>query len=338
MTNELNTKHTKLFKALQYLRLQYALNLVEKEIKENQPVAPSQNDGILRSFINAFGNEFKNSKLNKLYNIQKNINAEIARFLNNINGHIYNIREINFVISEIFQNDTYALTKTLFSISLIFDNEYHYEYEKESLNYVSTILWNDEYSLSNIKNKIESMYRDLAKQPLSTNQKFLLGGTAALVLLTATVPALALGGLSASGITGGLAGFGTAIGIGGTMVEGVGLIALTELLLDGAIIGFTYALLDTYNKNIVKKSFREMNYNSTAQMLAIKCYIMNIAKQTMPENVFKEKTSELLQMLQDLKSDTDYMLLVEKQNIEENKKKIKVFHNLDEKLTKILCE
>ena len=81
-----------------------------------------------------------------------------------------------------------------------------------------------------------------------------------------------------------------------------------------------------------------MNYNSTAQMLAIKCYIMNIAKQTMPENVFKEKTSELLQMLQDLKSDTDYMLLVEKQNIEENKKKIKVFHNLDEKLTKILCE
>ena len=80
-----------------------------------------------------------------------------------------------------------------------------------------------------------------------------------------------------------------------------------------------------------------MNYNDAAKMLAIKCYIMSVAKQTMPENVFKEKTNELLQMIQDLKSDTDYVLLVEKQNIEENKKKIKVFHNLDEKLAKIFC-
>ena len=42
-------------------------------------------------------------------------------------------------------------------------------------------------------------------------------------------------------------------------------------------------------------------------------------------------------MINDLKSDTDYMLLVENQNIDENKKKIQVFHNLDLKLTKILC-
>ena len=70
-----------------------------------------------------------------------------------------------------------------------------------------------------------------------------------MMLFTATVPALAIGGLSASGITGGLAGFGTAIGLGGTMIEGVGLIALAELLLDGAIIGFTYALLNNHNKN-----------------------------------------------------------------------------------------
>ena len=65
--------------------------------------------------------------------------------------------------------------------------------------------------------------------------------------------------------------------------------------------------------------------------------MMYIAKQTMPQNIFKEKTSELLQMLQDLKSDTDYVLLVEKQNIEENKKKIHVFHNLDKKLAEMLC-
>ena len=156
-------------------------------------------------------------------------------------------------------------------------------------------------------------------------------GVLSLLLFTATVPALAIGGLSASGITSTLAGVGT------TMVEGVGLIAIAEFLLDGAIIGFTYALLEQHNKNKVKKSFREMNYNKAAQMLAVKCYIMHVAKQTMPKEMFKEKMSELLDMVSDLKSDTDYVLLVEGENAAENRKKINVFHNLDNKLEKMFA-
>lgn len=338
MTNEINTKHTKLFKSLQYWRLQYCLCLVEEEIKKNQVSKYSPNDGFFKGFFNALGDDIRTNKLNKLLVVQNSITSEISRFENSVTDEIYDIDELNLIIREVFQTDVYSLEKTIFSVSIIFDGEYHYEYENESLNYISTILCNKNDHLSNMKNSIESMYKDLAKQPLSSNQKLLLGGTAAIVLLTATVPALALGGLSASGITGGLAGFGTAFGLGGTMVEGVGLMALAELLLDGAIIGFTYAMLDNYNKSIVKNSFREMNYNSAAKMLAIRCYIMHVAKQTMPQDVFKEKVSELLQMLQDLKSDTDYVLLVEKQNIEENKKKVRVFHNLDDKLVKMLCE
>ena len=338
MTTEINTKHTELFKSLQYLRLQYCLYVVEEEIKKNQISKYSPNDGFFKGVFNALGDDVRTNKLNKSLVVKNRIKSEISRFENSVTDNIYDIDELNSVIREVFQNDIYSLEKTIFSISIIFDGEYHYEYENESLNYISTILWNKNDRLLNMKNSIEDIYKDLAKQPLSTNQKLLLGGTAALVLLTATVPALALGGLSASGITGGLAGFGTAVGLGGTMVEGVGLMALAELLLDGAIIGFTYAMLDNYNKNIVKNSFREMNYNSAAKMLAIRCYVMHVAKQTMPKDIFKEKVSELLQLLQDLKSDTDYVLLVEKQNIEENKKKVRVFHNLDDKLAKMLWE
>lgn len=337
MTNEINTKHTRLFKSLQFLRLQYSMYLVNEDLAKNQPTITNQNDDIIKRFFSAVGNEFKGNKTNKLLMVKNNIDSEIRRFLSSSTEQLYRENEIPAIVREVFQNDIYALEKTIFSTSVILDGEYAYEYEKETLNYVSMLLWNKSDRLLNMKNSIEDIYKDLAKQPLSTNQKLLLGGTAALVLLTSTVPALALGGLSASGITSGLAGFGTAVGLGGTMVEGVGLMALAELLLDGAIIGFTYAMLDTYNKNIVKKSFREMNYNSAAKMLAIRCYVMHVAKQTMPQNIFKEKTSELLQMLQDLKSDTDYVLLVEKQNIEENKKKIHVFHNLDKKLAKMLC-
>jgi hypothetical protein len=256
--------------------------------------------------------------------------------MNNVNGTsvtLYKEMEISRIAADIFSDDEYFLEKTMFSISLIFDGEYNYEYESEGLEYLSSLLWgsNKKDRFSNIKNGIEGYYKDLAKQPLSTEQKFVLGGVAALTLFTVTVPALAIGGLSAAGITSTLA------GLGGTMVEGVGFIALAELLLDGAIIGFTYALMDKHNKNKVKEAFREMSYNDAAQMLAIKCYIMHVAKQNMPKSVFKEKTSELLEMISDLKSDTDYVLLVEGENVAENKKKINVFHNLDNKLGKMLC-
>ena len=152
----------------------------------------------------------------------------------------------------------------------------------------------------------------------------------------AVVPALTIGNVSAAGITGGLAGLGSSIGLGGTIVEGVGMIAIAELLLDSAIVGFAYKSMDMYNRNIVKKSFREMDYNRAAHMLAIKCYLMKRAKSIMPSNLYKEKISELLQMIQDLKSDTDYLLFVERELPEVNKNKIRVFHNMDKKLMEML--
>ena len=340
MTEAKCPKQTNLFKTMQSFRLQHALQLVNNELYKNQPTLNRADDGCVKRFLNSIGNEIKNDRTQRLLNKKTTIQNEYNRFVRNLNATtdtIYNENNVGRVIADVFAEDRYSLEKTLFSISIIFDSEFRYEYEAEGLVYISRLLWDKEDMLADIKSSIESIYKDLAKQPLTTEQKFILGGTAALMLFTATVPALAIGGLSASGITGGLAGFGTVIGLGGTMIEGIGLIALAELLLDGAIIGFTYALLDNHNKNMVKKSFRKMNYNNAAQMLAIKCYIMHVAKQTMPASLFKEKTSELLQMISDLKSDTDYVLLVEGQNVVENKKKINVFHNLDNKLEKMLC-
>lgn len=341
MTNEINTKHTKLFKSLQYLRLQYCLCVIEEEIKKNQISKYNPNDGYIKGFFNALGDDIRTNKLNKLLVVQTSITSEISRFENSVTDEIYDIDELNLIIRELFQNDVYFLEKTIFSVSLIFDDEYHYEYENESLNYISTILWNKNDRLSNMKNSMESIYKDLAKQPLSMKQKLLLSGAVALAFTTYAVSPLLFSGIASGGeILGGLAAFGYAAGAAEGMgaILGIGVLGSIELLVDCALIGFTYIFLDTYNKDKVKKSFREMSYDNAAFLLAIRCYIMHVAKQTMPNDIFKEKVSELLQMLQDLKSDTDYVLLVEKQNIEENKKKVRVFHNLDDKLAKMLCE
>jgi len=334
MTNAKRAKQTDLFKSMQLLRLQNDMKLVNEKLEKNRSTPVRSDDNFVKRFFDSRKNDIKDYKFFNLSKTKDAIQSEIDKFMNNVNGTsitLYKEMEISRIAADIFSDDEYFLEKTMFSISLIFDGEYNYEYESEGLAYLSRLLWSDSEKLGSIKKNVEGYYKDLAKQPLSTEQKFVLGGVAALTLFTVTVPALAIGGLSAAGITSTLA------GLGGTMVEGVGFIALAELLLDGAIIGFTYALMDKHNKNKVKEAFREMSYNDAAQMLAIKCYIMHVAKQTMPKSVFKEKTSELLEMISDLKSDTDYVLLVEGENVAENKKKINVFHNLDNKLGKMLC-
>lgn len=334
MTNTKRAKQTDLFKSMQLLRLQNDMKLVNEKLEKNRSTPVRSDDNFVKRFFDSRKNDIKDYKSFNLSKTKDAIQSEIDKFMNNVNGTsitLYKETEISRIAADIFSDDEYFLEKTMFSISLIFDGEYNYEYESEGLAYLSRLLWSDSEKLGSIKKNVEGYYKDLAKQPLSTEQKFVLGGVAALTLFTVTVPTLAIGGLSAAGITSTLA------GLGGTMVEGVGFIALAELLLDGAIIGFTYALMDKHNKNKVKEAFREMSYNDAAQMLAIKCYIMHVAKQTMPKSVFKEKTSELLEMISDLKSDTDYVLLVEGENVAENKKKINVFHNLDNKLGKMLC-
>ena len=334
MTDAKRAKQTDLFKSMQLLRLQNDMKLVNEKLENNRSTPVRSDDNFAKRFFDSRKNDIKDYKFFNLSKTKDAIQSEIDKFMDNVNGTsitIYKEMEISRIAADIFSDDEYFLEKTMFSISLIFDGEYNYEYESEGLAYLSRLLWSDSEKLGSIKKNVEGYYKDLAKQPLSTEQKFVLGGVAALTLFTVTVPALAIGGLSAAGITSTLA------GLGGTMVEGVGFIALAELLLDGAIIGFTYALMDKHNKNKVKEAFREMSYNDAAQMLAIKCYIMHVAKQTMPKSVFKEKTSELLEMISDLKSDTDYVLLVEGENVAENKKKINVFHNLDNKLGKMLC-
>ena len=334
MTNAKRAKQTDLFKSMQLLRLQNDMKLVNEKFEKNRSTPVRSDDNFVKRFFDSRKNDIKDYKSFNLSKTKDAIQSEIDKFMNNVNGTsvtLYKEMEISRIAADIFSDDEYFLEKTMFSISLIFDGEYNYEYESEGLAYLSRLLWSDSEKLGSIKKNVEGYYKDLAKQPLSTEQKFVLGGVAALTLFTVSVPALAIGGLSAAGITSTLA------GLGGTMVEGVGFIALAELLLDGAIIGFTYALMDKHNKNKVKEAFREMSYNDAAQMLAIKCYIMHVAKQTMPKSIFKEKTSELLEMISDLKSDTDYVLLVEGENVAENKKKINVFHNLDNKLRKMLC-
>lgn len=336
---DIKEKQIRLFLGCQYARLCIALDIVKKEIAQNMDVPVCQNDSWLRQLTTAASNSIKNYKSEGLYKKKAIIEHQITDFKSKHSSELYpcTYTEIQGLIKEIYNDDAYSLGKIVFSASIVFDNEYVYEYNEKCLRNLSREIWNDEFALGKIYSEIEKIYLDLEKQPFSTTQKILLGGTIVLALATLAAPALLnLGNGNGSAITHGLASYGTQLGLGGTMMKGVGLLLHTETLINCIMVGAVYAGMTLYNKNEVKKSFRSMSYNSLAHVLAVKCYLMQIAKKVMSSSDYKESVNELLQVVQDLKSDTDYLLFIEKANVEDNKAKLRVFHNLDKKLMEIL--
>ena len=330
-----NVEQTQVFRYIQFHRMTTEMGIARQELSENARSYAHSDASIFKKAFIAIDNSFKNSREPQLLENKNSVEANISSFFELIKEeNIFfdpntPLDVVRRMADSLFENDPYNLGRVLFSTTIIFDNEFDYVYPQRSLNTASYIIWGNSYMLSSMKRSIEEEYTRLAKQPMSSNQKALLFGVAAVAVATAVVPTLAFAGASASGITGGLAGFGALIGLGGTMVEGIGLVAIAELLADGLVVGATYALMDAHNKAVIKKSFREMDYNTAAQTLAIKSYLLSHAKQHMPPEIFKKTLADVLLTIQDLKADTDQALYIDKEDVEDCRKKIQVFHNLD---------
>lgn len=337
--NEINDKQKRLFLGCQYARLSIGLDVVNKELKENEPISLNGTETFFVQTKTAAKNAIKNAAREGLLKQKATIEKQLAEFSQR---HSYSefasgYDELEKLASDVYKSDKYDLAKMVFSATLVFDGEYKYQYHTVGLRNISRVLWGDESKLLNIEESIRNIYKDLTKQPFNTTQKVVLGAAVGLAIVTAVSPLLLpIGAGAAPEITGGLAALGTEIGIGGTMLEGISLLALAETALDIIAVGCVYGGMKAYNKISAQKTFREIKWNDAAHILAIKCYLVRSSKYTMPEELYKESINEMLQIIQDLKADTDYVLLVEKENIENNKNKIQVFHNLDKKLMDIL--
>ena len=303
-----------------------------RKINENELSATSSADGFFTRMRTNTANAVRNQHLKKLLPQKQAIHERLAAFHS---AHPETTRssdsEIGSISAAIWSDSNPdLLLKTLFCLSVVLDPEYTYEYADHGLTALSMALWNAPDAMKKIKAEYRSIYLDIAKKPFSATQKWMLGGVAALVLLTPVLAPVALGGASATAITGGLA------SLGGSMVGGIGAFAVAEMALDGLTIAATYGLLDASNKAQVRGEFRKMDLDATADMLAIKAYSLSVAKRLDVADTFKGRIDSILGMIQDLKGDTDYALYVEKENVAENKQKIQLFHRFDTKLAEIV--
>ncbi len=336
MDNEVTivVKELDIIKSIKYYRLKKEKELLERDKR----IAESKIDNNAKNY-NLFAkakNAINNSKSEKKTSQINDIESAISKFENDNSNCHYNLwldNTLTNYLNELYSNDNYGLQKILLGVSIVLDDSYKYIYEDEEYQEISKLLFDNLTKLSEIKRSLKDNYVAIASKNLTNAQKgVLIGLGIGGLVLACTLPVMIAGGatVSAATTTAGLA----AIGFGDMQV-GIGMAALFGLIGGTALVGAGYGSIKAYNIIDAKNTFRKLNCDEAALVLSVKALLIEEAKKKMSKDDFKEYMSELLEAVDNLKSDTEYMLYVENNNVTCNKEKIDVFYKWNKRLIKI---
>lgn len=318
-----------IFKSFQYFRLKKSVELTNQIIAANTITG----EGSFFGFIN----KMKNNKREKAEAEKNNYESLIQDFEKeneNYNFKLYYEHDLEKNIKELFEEDIYNLSKLLFAINIIFDRKYNYKGDEETFKVMSSILYYNSTKFDEIEKQFKRLFMSINKKELSKLQKGILIGLAfASVSSVFCLPVLVAGGAAAtaSTTTAALA----AIGIG-DMQLGVGFASMCGAVASLALVGSGYAGMKLINREKLKKEYKNLSLEETAMLLTLKAMIISEAKTTMPKEKFKEEISEILGIVDDYKSDTEYLLFAENNDVNVNIEKMNQFHRWDNELIKLL--
>ncbi len=242
--------------------------------------------------------------------------------------------EAKELVVSLFGSDPYGASKLTFAITVLLDSEYEFVYEEEGIEEVSLLLYGNKQEMKEIFSCLKDSYRDVSPKTLTNVQKAALFGVALSASAGAVLlPTLAVSGLGAGiGLTSASL---AALGFGDLQV-GVGVLTAESLLFGAALVGATYSGMKLYNEEKVKKQFRKLSPEKGAMYLAIQIVYIQRLKKNLKKEEFKARLDEILKGVATLKSDLDYYYFVEQDDLNDNKAKLKSFHNFDAKLAKVL--
>ena len=308
-----------LFYYLQKLRLLAARRVNDEHIENSKNV--KEEKATFKGTMKNISNWFERGAMNYSGNIEE-IEAEIKKFEEN-NPSVIDDEIALSLVESLFKEDRYGLAKLLFASTIILDDEYEYKYVDEGLAEASSVLYGDKETLGTIKKQLFENYNAIAPNSLSSVQKgILLGVAISSVVAVCAMPTIMGVGLTAGAVA--------------AHSFGLGALTLEAVLMSAALTGITYGSMKLYNDAKIKQEFLELSPEKNAFYLAIQCTYIQRIKDQVSEDEFKEQLDSLLRELNTLKSDLDYYLFVEKESTNENKSKIKSFHEFDNRLLKVL--
>ena len=237
--------------------------------------------------------------LEKSMKSSETIKKHIEEDLNKFNANhekVMSKEEVENELNRLFEIDKYGIAKLIFASSIILDNEYQYEYLDEGLSQASIVLYGSPETLGEIKEQLEENYRSLSLKPLSSFEKGALIGLAGLSLFISPFVAIA----SAT----------------------IGAIAASNII--------------AKNREKFKEEFKNSSKEDNAFYLALELTYIQRIKDSVESDAFKEELDSILKHIEELKSDLDYFMFVEKENVSANKEKAILIHAFDKRLMKIL--
>ncbi|MCI7529948.1 MAG: hypothetical protein MSA47_00550 [Christensenellaceae bacterium] len=234
-----------------------------------------------------------------------------------------------------FNDDVLDYNKLTFIYTFIFGSDGIYdnknlksERETDLYGKLSDIFFNDSKRIKEFKCRIEKTYQDLSVDRTMNKKNAIIAGV---ILGTATLalcPVL-LGGLGASAAitTASL----NSVAFGSGMAEGAFLLAGLPLTCAVTAGVTTYTVKNIQDKRDARKMLAEMSYDETA--LALSLYYSLIKEIETNKDIDAVALKKmLLQIYIDLKVDIDTEVYLTQKNCEQNKKKVEIFHRMDNKL------
>jgi len=309
-----------IFKEIQYMRLEAELASVERELAEKAPHKLDEEANFFKRTVKGAENIlYRDAKNKELLSKKEKLEGSISEFFKKnpeLRDRMRSFVELRDAINEHFDDKGgTSAGRELLAVSVILDNEYTYAEREVGLFRISELLFGDADAIGDAEKQLSDIYARISRRSLSPFQTNVMLGVGAAALLIA-IPTLALGGAVAE--------------------LGVGAAILYACLIGCGISGGTYIAMRAHNKLEAKRAFREMDFDEAAKLLAIRCFLVKRRVGEHCDADMKEELSDLLSLTDDLRADVSYELFVEKENVEANRDKLKLFHNFDNEMLAIV--
>lgn len=306
---------------LYFYRLKEDLMLAEDKIQENQLIEVENEKNPFVKFWNKnIENARRSDELEKYTEQKGNIERRISDFLSSHSDFDYEeyvkVGKIQDYIDKELKDDKASLARVNLALLVVLQDK-DFVYVEETKQAVSRLLFDNKTTVKQLQEKLEKNYIKISGKTTFDE----VGKTVLLGIGLAT----AATGLWAGALA------------GGALLD----VLVGSALYSAVVVGISaivYKSIDTAKKDDIKEEFRKLSSSDAGAMFAIKATLIEEAKKRMSKQEFEEFLDSNLRLASDLRSDVEFMLLVEKKDIEQAKGKIKVFNNWTNRLATLVVD
>lgn len=338
MENEQMANQQELYDELAYYGFTCDLQIIENKMRENEPLSFDKNKGVLENFWNKnVRNENRRRAMAKLSEKKNRVLNRIEVYKGeHVNADMELDKEqLKMRIEETFVGENAFIAKTLFSLRFCLDDQIEYENKKVIYADISELLFGNENVLDELYDNMKDNYAQLIKAPIAKAQKVILKCLGVAALIAVALPPLFLGGTAITAMT-------VPALLESAVAEiGAGIVGVTEvvaiysaIILGGALLGTEVVKL--INGHNAKTNLRKISPEDLGFLLAVKATVIQYAKKELPDGEIKSVLDDCLKQLNDLRSDLEYLLIVERLDAEKSKKKIEICNNFTNRLVTIV--